>query len=85
MDSPARRQRGPSAAESADGAAPESAPTTCAFCEYFDAGGEARTLLARSGAVIEGDCLNSHSPRFQTAGNETCSVFFPDSSLGSES
>jgi hypothetical protein len=36
----------------------------CATCEYFDA--------------HNGDCLNSHSPRFQTTADQTCNAWHRD-------
>lgn len=59
-----------------------SASKTCCFCEYFDGGGLAAVNRARKGEEqIEGDCLNSHSPRFQTKSDDTCDVFCRDSSI----
>ena len=50
--------------------------STCAYCEYFDGGGEAAVRRAQTtGSVLQGDCLNSRSPRFQTSGADTCPEF----------
>lgn len=55
-------------------------PSTCAFCEYFDGGGMRRVQCARQpGAeILHGDCLNRHSPRFETTSDKTCDFFFAD-------
>lgn len=51
----------------------------CAFCEYFDGGGEARVARAiRDDASLDGDCLCPRSSRLQTSSKETCSLFLKD-------
>lgn len=48
----------------------------CAFCEYFDGGGASRVASAvETGRPLAGDCLNRHSPCFQTSSHDTCPVF----------
>lgn len=51
-------------------------PRDCARCEYFDGGGEAIVQQALDGLkIVNGDCLNSQSPRFQTTSHDTCASF----------
>lgn len=52
-------------------------PKLCRNCEYFDGGG-----LGPDNQPInyDGDCLNSQAPRFQTAADDTCHRFWPDTS-----
>lgn len=53
-------------------------PRACARCEYFDGGGERLVSSALRGEkVVQGDCLNSAAPRFQTGSHDTCPQFFP--------
>jgi len=51
---------------------------TCAYCEYFDGGGEKLVKLARraNAKTLHGDCLCDKSPRFETKSNQTCDAFF---------
>jgi len=59
---------------------PDVDPTrTCAYCEYFDGGGQARIERARAtDTVLHGDCLNRRSPRFTTDSTDTCPEFYPE-------
>lgn len=55
----------------------------CVNCEYFDGGGQRKVEQARkTGNTLGGDCLNPGSSRFETKSDQTCPVFFPDSSRG---
>ena len=50
---------------------------TCKWCEYFDGGGLAIVQRAREGSDgVDGDCLNSRAPHFQTGSDDTCQMFF---------
>ncbi len=52
---------------------------TCAFCEYFDGGGERIVDTARyDDAVVHGDCLCNKSPRFEKTSRMTCSFWYFD-------
>jgi len=62
----------------------ETSPRICAFCEYFDGGGERLVLAARAGAKLLGDCHCRYSPRFTTASDDTCNEFVLDSCLRAE-
>ncbi len=54
----------------------------CAHCEFFDGGGQRRVEQARkTGDTLGGDCLNPRSPRFETKSDQTCPVFFLDSTM----
>ncbi len=46
----------------------------CRNCEYYDGGG-----LTPEGNPVKdsGDCHNTSSPRFTTAADQSCSVFWP--------
>lgn len=56
----------------------------CAFCEYFDGGGEKHVLAARAGERIAGDCLNNRSPYFTVWGDQGCPEFFADTTAERE-
>jgi hypothetical protein len=57
---------------------------TCAWCEYFDGGGERAVIRARGGEVVEGDCHHRLSDRFTTSSDETCPAFTPESGSGGD-
>lgn len=50
---------------------------TCAFCEYFDGGGELRVRQAQADplVVVHGDCHHHASSRFTTDSTDTCALF----------
>lgn len=43
---------------------------SCAWCEYFDGGGELRVALARTGPRLNGDCLSSRGAKFEPWSDE---------------
>ena len=48
----------------------------CAFCEYFDGGGEAIVLAGISqGVSLGGDFSNRLAPHFETKSTDTCDFF----------
>lgn len=50
--------------------------SSCAYCEYFDGGGQKKVEKAIKDAdQLAGDCLNTQSPRFQTNSDDVMPCF----------
>ena len=56
---------------------------SCAFCEYFDGGGEIKVKAIRNNPLqpVEGDCLNTNSKSFQVYSDEVRQCFVKNSTF----